>query len=36
MFRYFTSEEKIDKELITIDGSDAKHLKNTLRAQIGD
>ena len=36
MFRYFTSEEEINDELVKIEGTDAKHLKNTLRAQIGE
>ena len=36
MFRYFTSEENIIDELVKIEGTDAKHLKNTLRAQIGE
>ncbi len=36
MFRYFTSTEEINDELVRIEGTDAKHLKNTLRAQIGD
>lgn len=36
MFRYFTSEEEINDDLVKIEGTDAKHLKNTLRAQIGE
>lgn len=35
MFRYFTSEEEIIDNVVKIDGTDARHLKNTLRAQIG-
>lgn len=36
MFRYFASEEDIVDNKISIGGSDANHLKNILRAEIGD
>ena len=36
MFRYFTSEEEINDDIVKIEGTDAKHLKNTLRAQIDE
>lgn len=36
MFRYFSSEEKIIDDIIKIEGADVNHLKNTLRAKIGD
>ncbi len=36
MFRYFTDEKQIFEKKVKIVGSDVKHLKNTLRAQIGD
>ncbi|QSX06618.1 16S rRNA (uracil(1498)-N(3))-methyltransferase [Sedimentibacter sp. zth1] len=35
MFRYFTNESKIINQIVNIKGTDAKHLKNTLRAEIG-
>ena len=35
MFRYFTSEEEISNDIVKIIGTDAKHLKNTLRAEVG-
>lgn len=36
MFRYFSSEEKIIDNIVKIEGTDVNHLKNTLRARIGD
>ena len=36
MFRYFTAEENIKDNAVRIQGTDAKHLKNTLRAEIGE
>lgn len=36
MFRYFTTENEIIDNIVSIKGTDARHLKNTLRAQIGD
>ncbi len=36
MFRYFSSEEKIIDDIVRIEGADVNHLKNTLRAKIGE
>lgn len=36
MFRYFSSEENIIDDIIKIEGTDFNHLRNTLRAKIGD
>lgn len=36
MFRYFSSEEKINDDIVRIEGTDVNHLKNTLRAKLGD
>lgn len=35
MFRYFTSEDEFNEDIVYIVGADEKHLKNTLRAEIG-
>lgn len=34
MFRYFTNKDNINDNIVYIIGTDAKHLKNTLRAEI--
>ncbi len=36
MFRYFCADDNINNETVKVTGSDARHLKTILRAQIGD